>query len=66
MSGIRYTPKPVSTGIATRKIIVVPCMENIWLYVSGAMSFRFGAASCARITIASMPPARKKSREESR
>ena len=31
ISGIRYTPVPVRMGMATRKIMVVPCMVNIWL-----------------------------------
>ena len=31
MSGTRYTPKPIRTGITTRKIMVVPCMVKIWL-----------------------------------
>ncbi len=35
-----------------RKTIVVPCIEKIWLYVSGASRSLFGLMSCVRISIA--------------
>ena len=47
-------------GITTRKTIVVPCIVKTWLYRSALSSLPSGAASCMRISSASMPPMRKK------
>src|SRR3954467_5847551 len=33
--GTKYSPIAVMTGTANRNIIVVPCTENSWLYLSG-------------------------------
>jgi hypothetical protein len=43
-----------------RKIMVVPCIVNSWLYVSALTRCRFGPPSCARIITASRPPTTKK------
>ena len=51
-------------GITARKIIVTPCMVNTWLYRSADSSFCSGAASCARIARASMPPITKNTSAE--
>jgi hypothetical protein len=47
---------PDRIGDAYRKIIVIPCMLNSWLYASGLSRWRAGAESCARIAAASRPP----------
>ena len=43
------TAKPISNGMATRKIIVIPCIVKIWSYVLGSSRCSPGAASCLRI-----------------
>ena len=46
--------------MANRKIIVVACIVNIWLYRSDDSTLPSGPASCTRISSASTPPTRKK------
>ena len=46
-------------GITTKKIIVVPCMVNIWLKARGPMKSLCGRMSCSRMTVASIPPTRR-------
>ncbi len=46
-------------GITKRKIIVVACIVNIWLYLSADRIVPSACASCARIRLASMPPTTK-------
>ena len=46
-------------GMTPRKIIVVPCIVNSWLYVSGERKLLSGWRSCHRISSASSPPIRK-------
>jgi hypothetical protein len=48
--------KPNTIGMATKKIIVVPCMVNIWLNTCGETKPLCGRANCSRMTIASIPP----------
>ena len=48
------------SGMIARKIMVVPCIVNSWLYVSGARNVLFGEPSCMRMMSASTPPIRKK------
>ena len=48
------------SGMIARKIMVVPCMVNSWLYVSGRRNVLFGDPSWIRSSMASMPPIRKK------
>ena len=43
-----------------RKIIVVPCMVNSWLYMRAVMKSLSGRASWVRMARASTPPTRKK------
>ena len=52
--------KPATIGMTKRKIIVVACIVNIWLYFSADRIVPFGPASWARISSASTPPTRKK------
>ena len=40
--------------------MVVPCIVNSWLNVSGARKVLSGRASWIRMSSASMPPSRKK------
>ena len=47
-------------GTTNRKIIVVPCIVNSWLYVCGRQQRVVRRASCRRISSASTPPRRKK------
>ena len=47
-------------GMTTRKIMVVPCMVNIWLKTSGETRVESAEASWRRIRKASMPPRMKK------
>jgi len=60
MSGTRKLKKLADSGITARKIMVVPCMVNNWLYTSGLMKWFSGRMSWRRIRIASSPPMRKK------
>src|SRR5262249_53469780 len=46
-------------GIAKRKIIVVACIVNIWLYRSAERMVPFGPASWARMSKDSLPPVLK-------
>ena len=46
-------------GITNRKIIVMACRPNSWLYSSTVTNWRPGAASSVRITSARRPPSRK-------
>src|SRR3954451_20836596 len=46
--------------MTNRKIIVVACIVNIWLYASALRILLSGDASCSRISSASTPPIRKK------
>ena len=48
------------SGMIARKIMVVPCIVNSWLYVSGDRNVLFGDPSWMRSRSASMPPIRKK------
>jgi hypothetical protein len=48
------------SGMIARKIMLVPCMVNSWLYVSGLRKVLSGLASWIRISSASRPPTRKK------
>ena len=48
------------SGMIARKIMVVPCIVNSWLYVSGERNVLLGDPSWSRISSASMPPSRKK------
>ena len=48
------------SGMIARKIMVVPCIVNSWLYVSGARKVLFGDPSWIRSSRASIPPIRKK------
>ena len=47
-------------GMAAKKIIVVPCMVNSRLKVSGETKWLFATASCARMIEASIPPITRK------
>jgi hypothetical protein len=59
-SGIRKLKNIADSGITPRKIMVVPCIVNSWLYISGLTKPCSGFASCQRISSASRPPIRKK------
>jgi hypothetical protein len=48
------------SGMMARKIIVVPCIVNSWLYRSGDRNVFSGVPSWMRSSSASMPPIRKK------
>ena len=50
------------SGMIARKIMVVPCIVNSWLYVSGDRNVLFGVPSWIRSSSASMPPIRKKTK----
>ena len=52
--------KPESTGKAYKKIIVMPCIVNSWLYCSGVSRVWSGCASWMRKISASMPPTIRK------
>jgi hypothetical protein len=60
INGTKKLPKPDSTGMAKRNIIVMPCIEKIWLYVSGSRSLSSESASWARISSDWIPPSRRK------
>src|SRR5215813_12109478 len=49
-------------GIATKKIIVVPCIVNSSLKISGGTTFAWAFISCSRMTVASSPPTTRKTR----
>ena len=55
-------PKPAKIGTTNRKTIVVPCIVKSALYVWGESSVFSGAPSCRRISSASTPPIRKKTK----
>ena len=59
-SGTIQLAKPLISGIAARKIIVVPCSVKNWLYWSCEMKPISGPASCKRIIIARIPPIPRK------
>ena len=48
--------KPNKSGIATKKIIVVPCIVNSRLKTCGETKVWCGAISWSRMIAASMPP----------
>ena len=48
------------SGMIARKIMVVPCMVNSWLYLSGDRKVFSGVPSWIRSSSASIPPRRKK------
>ena len=48
------------SGMIARKIIVVPCIVNSWLYVSGDRKVFSAVPSWMRSSSASTPPIRKK------
>jgi len=48
------------SGMIARKIMVVPCIVNIWLYISAVRILPFGYISCQRMSPASTPPTMKK------
>ena len=50
------------TGTTNRKTIVVPCIVNSALYVWGVSSVLSACPSCRRISSASTPPSRKKTK----
>ena len=58
--GITAFIKAKTSGIAAKKIIVVPCIVIISLYSPALTKSLFGTASWIRITIASSPPTKKK------
>ena len=67
MSGIVKFPKnPRRMGMATQKIISVPCIVTKALYRSGAKISSSGNARCVRNTKAIRPPNRAKNRPLSR
>src|SRR5215468_6318463 len=49
-------------GIATKKIIVVPCIVNSSLKTSGGTTLAWAFISCSRMTVASRPPMTRKPR----
>src|SRR3954452_10619198 len=53
-------------GTTNRKIIVVPCIVNSWLYVCGVSSVLSAWLSCRRIISASTPPRMKKANVRTR
>ena len=59
---MRKLKNAAESGMTARKIIVVPCIVNSWLYISAEMSLPLGVASWARSTAASRPPNTKKNR----
>ncbi len=61
MIGIRKLPRVAGTdGTRNRKIITMPCIENILLYVSEAIRSGCGVSSSRRIRPAKAPPMKKK------
>lgn len=57
--GMMILKKAAPRGIIAMKIMVVPCMVNMALKVSGSIKSVPGRASCIRIMPASIPPTRK-------
>ncbi len=55
--------KATAMGMATRNTMVVPCMVNISLYVSGEMNAFSGRMSWMRMSSASKPPTNRKKKE---
>ena len=51
---------PIRIGMPTKKTIVVPCMVNKPLKVSGPRTSLRGQNSCMRIRMASQPPMTRK------
>ena len=62
----KFAKNPSSSGMTTMKIMVVPCIVNIWLYVLAERKVLFGTASCVRMAIASTPPISMKTSEANR
>ena len=60
-SGTRKLKNAAESGMTPRKIIVVPCMVNSWLYMRAVTKSLSGRANCVRMAKASTPPMRKKS-----
>ena len=58
--GMTKLKKLALNGIITRKIMVVPCMVNIWLKVSALTKVLSGTESCNRMIPASIPPNSRK------
>ena len=65
-SGMIRLPKAKNNGVANISSITVPCIVNSWLYCSGDRNCRPGRPSSARISIAMMPPAMKKTNDVTR
>ncbi len=59
-SGITALAKPTKVGVAKSSSMIVPCMVNSWLYCSLLRNCSPGRISSARISIAIVPPTRKK------
>src|SRR5438876_6174320 len=55
----KFVNRPSSSGITTRKIMVVPCIVKSSLYVPAARKVLSGRASWTRRSSASTPPTRK-------
>ena len=51
---------PTRIGMPMKKTIVVPCIVNIWLKVSGPRKSLRGHSNCQRISRASTPPITRK------
>ena len=58
--GIKKLKNAAPIGMIAKKIIVVPCIVNNWLYISGLTKSIPGAANCILIKRASIPPVRKR------
>ncbi len=65
-SGMIQLAKPVKSGIAKSSSMIEPCMVNAWLNCSLEINCVPGRASSARITRASAPPSRKKTKAVTR
>ncbi len=63
ISGSTKFAKPANTGMTKRKISSVAWTEKTPLYCSGVRNCIPGLASWARISMASMPPTRRKKNE---
>ncbi len=59
-SGMISFAKPTNSGVANSSSMIVPCMVNSSLYCWSDTMCPSGLMSCARITIAMIPPNRKK------
>ena len=51
---------PIRIGMPMKKTIVVPCIVNIWLNVSGPRKSLRGRTNCQRRSRASTPPTTRK------